>query len=299
MRGLAALRAVVEKGGVTEAAKALSIGQPAVTKRLRALEECYGMPLFKRVSGRLRMSEAGEKVYLLAVQTLERQLALREDLTNLAEGRTSMRLEATFAIGEHLLPDILFGFDERFPRYKVTSRLAYSRQMQANLATGLTDLALLEVAPDHPDILVQRWMDDELWLVCGPNHPLVGAELLPLEDLKELSFVMRERRSSVRESLEEALSGVGIDNLQVALEVGSTDAIIEILSRSRHVSFMPRFAVFDRVRRGGLFHIKTSGFRIRRTLWLARNRSKLDNPVVEAFIGMLREQPLAPVEGAA
>ena len=37
IRGWAALRAAVEKGGVSTAAKALNVGQPAVTKRLRAL----------------------------------------------------------------------------------------------------------------------------------------------------------------------------------------------------------------------------------------------------------------------
>ena len=65
---------------MSEAARALKIGQPAVTKRLRALEECYGLPLMERVGGRLKLTAAGEKVYPLAAQTLDRQLALREDL---------------------------------------------------------------------------------------------------------------------------------------------------------------------------------------------------------------------------
>jgi DNA-binding transcriptional LysR family regulator len=125
-------------------------------------------------------------------------------------------------------------------------------------------------------------------MVCGADHPLVGTELLPIEQLTELTYALRERGSSPREALEEALRRIGMHELKVSLEVGSTDTIIEMLARGRHVSFLPRFAVEDRVRAGELYHVKVSGFRIMRTLWIARNRSKLDHPVVEAFITMLR-----------
>lgn len=288
--GWAALRAVVEKGGVMEAAKALRVGQPAVTKRLKALEACYRVPLMERVGGRLRLTPAGEKVYLLAVQTLDRHLALREDFQSAVSGQTTLRLEVTLAIGEHLLPGLLVQFAERFPDFKVNSRVGYGRRIQTRLASGATDLALLESAPDHPDILVQKWMEDELWLVCGPQHPLAGSELVPVEQLPQLSYVLRERRSAIRDTLDEALRRIGIERLNVAMEVGSTDAIVEILSRGRHLSFLPRFAVAERVAQCKLTRLKVTGFRIMRMLWIARHRANLDHPVAEAFIALLREK---------
>ena len=289
MAGWAALRAVVEYGGVTEAAKKLKVGQPAVTKRLRVLEDCYGMALVERIGGRLRLTAAGEKVYAMAVETLDRQWALREELRRLERGETTLRLEVSFAIAEHLLPDYLVRFAKRFSNYKIDSSVGYSRKIQTHVATGLTDLALMETAPDHPDILVQKWKDDELWLVCGPKHPLAQVGHVGVEHLSELSYVLRERRSAVRETLEEALHAVGISKLPVALEVGSTDAIMEILMLEPHVSLLPRFVVADRVARGRLARIEISNFRIPMQLWIARHRSKLDHPVAEAFIKLLRE----------
>lgn len=288
VRGWAALRAVVEKGGVTAAAKTLGIGQPAITKRLRALEECYGSDLTEKVSGRLKLTAAGEKVYLLAVQTLDRQMALHEELQQLHRGQTTLKLEVTFSIGEHLLPEILLQFAEHYPQYTVQTRMAYSRKIQAHLATGLADLALMETAPDHPDILVQKWADDELWLVCGPTHELLGTELLPLDQLSDLSFVLREKQSSARVALDEAIESIGVSDLKIAMEVGSTDTIVEILSRGNHVSFLPRFAVENEVNKGELFHVKVRGFRIMRTLWIARHRHKMDHPVAETLIKILR-----------
>jgi len=290
INGLAALRAVVEKGGVADAAKKLNVGQPAISKRLRQLEECYGIKIMERISGRLNLTEAGEKVYLLAVLTLDRNHAVVEELRNLSAGFSSMRLEVTFSIGEYMLPDILLQFNEVYPSYKVETRLGYSRNIQTNLATRMADVALLEFAPDHPDILVQKWQEDELWLVCGTKHPLVETELLPVEDLSSLSYVLREPQSSIRYTMNEALERIGIVRLNIPLEVGSTETIIEILARGKHVSFLPRFVVEERVRQGSLLRIKVKGFRIMRTLWIARNRSNIDHPVVDAFIAMLREE---------
>lgn len=288
--GWATLRSVVEKGGVTEAATFLHISQSAVSKRLKGLEDCYGLPLMQRVSGRLRLTPAGKKVYALASSTLERHILLREEINDLARGKTSLRLQVTFAIGEHLLPDLLMKFKEEFPDYPINSRLAYSRQIQKELATERVDMALMEIAPDHPDVLVQKWQDDELWLVCGPKHPLAGTELLPVDELLNLNYVLREKKSSIRESLDPALRNIGMEQLKIDLEVGSSEAIIDILERGQHVSFMPRFAVYERVSEGELFHIKINGFRIIRTLWIARNRAALDHPVAEAFINMIREK---------
>ncbi len=289
LSGLAALRAVVEKGGVIEAARVLHVGQPAVTKRLRALEASYGVTLTERIGGRLRLTPAGERVYQLAVHTLDRQVILREELMALAQGTKYLQLEATTSIGEHLLPDLLLSFAEQHPEYRVNTRMGYSRQIQTHLAGGVVDLALMEIAPDHPDILVQKWMEDELWLVCGPRHPLAGAGLISLEQLRELSYVLREKKSATRDTMENALRSVGIEKLKVAMEVGSGDAIMEILMRGRHVSFLPRFSVEDRVKRGRLVRLKVTGFRIMRTLWIARNRKSINHPVAEAFIALLRD----------
>ena len=92
----------------------------------------------------------------------------------------------------------------------------------------------------------------------------------------------------MRATLKKALSDIGIDRIQIAMEVGSTDTIVEMLQRGRHVSFLPRFAVEEALNTDNLYHIKIQGLRINRTLWIARTRSNLNNAVSEAFIQLLR-----------
>jgi len=288
LKGLAALRAVVELGGVDQAGKFLHIGQPAVTKRLRSLDECYGTQLMQRKGRKLALTAAGEKVYAYARLALDHQSTLIEDLSSLRLGKNQLRLEVTFDIGEQLLPDLLWNFSENHTEYHLQSRMGYSRRIQTRLATGLSDLALLELAPDHPEILVQKWLEDELILVCAPNHPLSKTDIIPITELANQHYVLREPQSSVRLMLDRELKGLGIPPLHASLEVGSTDTIVEMLGRGRHLSFLPNFAVQDALTKNLLRHIKVEGLRIKITLWIARNRSSINNPVAEAFIKLLR-----------
>jgi DNA-binding transcriptional LysR family regulator len=293
LKALAALREIVERGGVAEAGRVLSIGQPAVTKRLRALERCFDIELMVREAGRLRLTPAGERVYAFARLVLEQQSDLLGDLRQLRVGRDRLRLAVTQSIGEHLLPDLLLAFDEAYPDYRIDSRVGYSRSIHRRLATGLADLALTEIRPDHPDVLVQPWLDDELVLVCSPTHTMGGRDLLTVGELRGLSYVLRERESSMRITLDRALADIGIDELPVAMEVGSTDTIVEMLDRGRHASFLPRFAVASAIADGELRRLRIEGLRIRRTLWIAQTRDNLDNPVAEALIRLIRQRASA------
>ena len=287
LKGLATLKAVVELGGVEEAGNALHVGQPAITKRLRALDSCYGLPLMQREGRRLELTPAGEKAYDFARLVLDHHRLLLDDLRILQIGENRLRLEVTFSIGEHLLPDLLLEFAETQPEYKIESRMGYTRRIQTRLATGLADLALLEQAPDHPNILVQKWLEDELILVCGPGHMLWQSPAIRLERLSELNFVLRESQSSMRRVLDQALSEANIEQIPIAMEVGSTDTIVEMLQRGRHVSFLPRFAVEEELSVGGLFHISVEDLCIKQELWIAQSKSSLNRPVSNAFIELL------------
>lgn len=287
LKGLATLRAVVELGGVNQAATALHLGQPAVTKRLRALEQCYQTNLMVREGRKLDLTPAGKLVYSYACLAVDHQESLTQELNNLHRGKNLLRLEVTSAIGEHLLPELLMSFNDKYPDYRIESRMGYSRKIQTRLATGLTDIALLELAPNHPDIQVKKWRDDELLLVCSPNHPISKQLSIDCQQLTSLEYVLREPQSSIRLILDRELLKHGITQLPTSFEVGSNEAIIEILSKGRHLSFLPRFAVKDALNSHALQHIKVNDLPIKITLWIALNKASINNSIAKAFFDLL------------
>jgi len=288
-KALATLKAVVELGSVNQAAKALYIGQPAVTKRLRSLDSSYGVPLMQHQGRKLELTAAGEKVYAYAKLLLEHQANLLDDLASLRTGHNRLKLEVTFAIGEHVLPEILLHFADRRPELRIESRLGYSRRIHTRLATGLADIALLEQAPDHPNIKAEPWVQDELLLVCGPGHPLWDCDQIDIHQLDQLHYVLRESQSSIRNTLDKTLRDIGIKYLKTDMEVGSSDTIIELLQRGKQLSFLPEFAVRTHLERNSLHHIKIDQLVINRTLWIAYNHESITRQAADSFIQMLKE----------
>ncbi|VAW68895.1 hypothetical protein MNBD_GAMMA09-1883 [hydrothermal vent metagenome] len=288
-KSLATLKAVVELGSVNRAADALYIGQPAVTKRLRTLDTSYGVALMQHEGRKLKLTAAGEKVYAYAKLVLELQSSLLDDLASLRAGHNRLRLEVTFAIGEHVLPDILMHFADTQPELRIESRLGYSRRIHTRLATGLADIALLELAPRHPNIKVEAWKQDELLLVCGPGHPLWETERIEIPQLEQLHYVLREAQSSIRNTLDQTLLDIGIKQLKIDMEVGSTETIIGLLQRGKQVSFLPQFAVNTCLHRNSLKHIKVNGLIIERTLWAAYNHANINSQGADAFIQLLKQ----------
>lgn len=288
-KSLATLKAVVELGSVNQAASALYIGQPAVTKRLRSLDSCYGVPLMQHQGRKLELTAAGAKVYAYARLILEHQAELLDDLASLRTGHNRLRLEVTFAIGEHVLPDILMHFADARPDLKIDSRLGYSRRIHTRLSTGLSDIALLEQLPRHPNIRVEPWMQDELLLVCGPGHPLWNCDSIEISKLDQLHYVLREAQSSIRNTLDQTLQDIGIKQIKIDMEVGSTDTIIEILQRGKQVSFLPRFAVNTYLERNSLHYIKVNNLIISRTLWIAYNHNNINEQAASAFMQVLKQ----------
>jgi len=228
--------------------------------------------------GKLELTAAGTKLYAYAKLILEHQASLLDYLASLRTGHNRLKLEVTFAIGEHILPEILLHFADTRPELRIESRLGYSRRIHTRLATGLADIALLEQEPRHPNINAEPWMQDELLLVCGPGHPLWHCTIIVINQLAQLHYVLREPQSSIRSTLDKTLNKVAIKHLHTDMEVGSSDTIIELLQRGMQVSFLPQFAVSSYIESNHLHHIKINKLIINRTLWIAYNHDNMDRP---------------------
>src|SRR5437899_4320411 len=113
---LAMLVRVVDAGGVTRAAEALSVSQPAVTPRLRRLERVLGARLVERQGRRLALTAAGQAVLPLArqaLQILEQIPAAISEVQGLLRGEID--LGASTTVGEFLLPKRLSAFAQAYP----------------------------------------------------------------------------------------------------------------------------------------------------------------------------------------
>jgi DNA-binding transcriptional LysR family regulator len=138
---LRAFVAVVETGGVTNAARLLNRTQAAVSLQIKRLEELFGTALFQREHKRLSLAPAGERL----LGTAQRLIALNDETwgamtTPQFEGE--VRLGVPPDIVTSLIPPVLQRFNQAWPRINVSLVCRASTLLLEDFAKRRVDLTL-------------------------------------------------------------------------------------------------------------------------------------------------------------
>jgi len=116
IKAVAAFEAAVRLGSMTAAARELATTQPAVSQRIRALEDSLGMPLFDRASARLRPTRDGLEYYEEVASALRRIIGATRRLQSRAHARhQDMVLAVHFGFAHRWLLPRLARLESAFP----------------------------------------------------------------------------------------------------------------------------------------------------------------------------------------
>lgn len=134
---------VVRMGGVKRAAQTLHLSQPAVTARLKNLEEALSKSLFDRLASGLRLTKEGE-IFLRYAERFEHLTQLVEkNVVDEAALEGCLRLGASETITQCWLPDFVSRLHQRFPRLEVEINVDISVNLRAGVLDREIDLAFL------------------------------------------------------------------------------------------------------------------------------------------------------------
>ena len=175
---------VHRRGGVSNAARTLHRSQPAISRRIALLEQELGVPLFERVAGRTRLSDAGR----VMVPYAERAVAAAQDaenavraLTRQNAGPVSLAVVGTLA-GDRL-SQILRRFGREYPDANLTLRTATSAEVSDLIRRGEATIGLRYDMDRLRDLDYERLASEPLQVVCAIDHPLAGKRVARLADL--------------------------------------------------------------------------------------------------------------------
>lgn len=189
---LKAFLAVAEQGSASEAAEALHLTQPAISKRLAALEQQLDTPLFDRIGRRLQLTDAGRALLprarhiLNEVSDAERELrALGSEVTG------SLRIATSHHVGLHHLPPVLKEFSNRYPEVALDIDFVDSEQAYEALVAGEYELAVVTLAlKEYPNLESRVIWPDPCVVVAAPDHPLSTMPSLDLTDLARYPAIL-------------------------------------------------------------------------------------------------------------
>ncbi|WP_055701938.1 MULTISPECIES: LysR family transcriptional regulator [Streptomyces] len=197
LRHLRGFLAVADELSFTHAADRLRVGQPALTRTVRALEESLGTRLLERTTRRVALTDAGRR--------------LRDDLAPLLT-----RLDATLATAAGAEPPLLrLGFTSVLPEacvalitaFKAATgagvRLVRRDAPLAGLATGACDVAV--VRGDLPPGAAVRarplLREPRIAVVARGAAELAGRRVVDWAELADLPLVVNTVTGTTRPEL--------------------------------------------------------------------------------------------------
>jgi aminoethylphosphonate catabolism LysR family transcriptional regulator len=230
--------AAARYGGFTAGARQLHVSQPTVTSQVRALEESYGVELLNRHGHRLELTDAGRELFAIA----QRIFGLEEDAVHLLTDSGALRTGKLRigAVGPYHVMEMIAAFRARYPGIEVTIKVGNSEETVQNLKDYAADVAVLaQYAPD-PLLHFVPYRSHPVVIFVPRGHRLADRSSVRLDDLAGEPLVMREKGSTTRKALEDALRKRRIAPT-ISLEVGSREAVREAVIRGLGIAAVSEF----------------------------------------------------------
>lgn len=272
LRQMEVFVAVGRAGNVSRAAEQLSLSQSATSTALSELERQFGQPLFDRVGRSLRLNDIGRFVLPRAVELLDRALELQDMLAR-QQALGPLHVGATLTIGNYLATLVVADFLQQCPASRVKLSVHNTATIAQQVANFELDFGVVEGEVGHEDLLVERWMEDELVVFARPDHPLARRGQADPQELVGEQWILREAGSGTRAALDRALFQQRL-RLQVRLELEHTEAIKRAVEAGLGLGCISRLALREAFRRGSLAPIATPTLDLRREFLFLRHRHK-------------------------
>src|SRR5579863_3902852 len=291
--------AVATFGGFHRAAEALRISQPAVSARIKALEESLAVKLFTRSRGGLVVSDAGRTFRPHAEQLL-RTASLARQAVHAAQPASGIPLQiaAALSISVYFLPDVLKRFQRAHPNVIISIRPGHSKEVLDMVLGEEAEIGLAR-SLQHPEVETISLRDDPLLLIAHPTRGPKHSRQARLEQVASWPLIFYERGSSDWTLTHSLFRTAGLVP-NVALEVDSIETAKRMVERGLGLAFLPQMAVGREISRHKLTTVKVLDAEpLRRSLDVVHPRHRPLRTEVRAFLQMVREAASeAPGDGA-
>ncbi len=209
---IAAFVEVDDSASFTLAGERLHLSQPAISKRITALEQQIGQSLFDRVGRTVSLTDAGRTLLPYARKALQDIEDARRALSQL-DGSVSGRLSigTSHHIGLHRLPPVLGQFTREYPQVDLDIHFMDSEIACQAVLAGKLELGIVTLPTQPLPLLTTRkvWLDP-LLVVSAPDHPLAGKRQVSLTQLAEHPAVLPDEATYTHRIVTAALEAEGV-----------------------------------------------------------------------------------------
>jgi DNA-binding transcriptional LysR family regulator len=287
LRQLELFASVARNGSFSRAAEEMHLTQPAVSVQLKNLEDSVGLPLLEYFGRRVHLTDAGRELFALCetvFDSLERFKMTVADMKGLKQGRLRLAVTTT---AKYFVPRLLGPFCDRFPGIDVALKVTNRERVLERIANREDDLYIMGQPPEGVDAEAHAFLENQLVVMARSDHPLAGRSRIPLKELEDQPFVMREPGSGSRLAAEQFFAQAGL-TVRTRMELGSNEAIKHAVAGGLGVAVLSRHALALEGEGGRVVILDVEGFPIRRHWYVVCPSKRQLSVVAQTFYDYLR-----------
>ena len=281
---------VVETRSFSVAASQNYVTQSAVSQQIRMLEEKYGKQLLERTRGNVQLTPAGEILYQVSKEIVQRfgELEARlQAVTKVVAG--TVRVATVHSIGLYELSAQLKRFLKAYPQVQLQLEYSRSSKIYDDALKGAIDIGVVAYPSRRPGITVMPFREDRLVLVCAPQHPFAKHKQVSIKKLEGEPLVGFDRDIPTRKETDRALRRHGIEARYV-MELDNVEIMKRVVEIGIGLAILPEHAVRPEVRGGTLAAVQVADEVFLRPLGIIHRTGKHFAPAAMKFIECLRAE---------
>ena len=237
------LKAIVDSGSVTAAARQLGVTQSALSHRLRDAERRLDTSLFERKNRKLALTDTGKRLLFSAeiilneLENVEYQISTASS-KNFESVRVGMKAYGSY----HWLPHVINSFRATNPGVEIELVADVINDPVQALQDNVIDLAIVSHPANAGGLEAVKLFRDEMVAVLPARHPKAALEYLEVDDFSAETYITYE---TVPERGREydlffSHSRTRVDKI---IRIGRTDAIIEMVSAGMGVTVLTHWVL--------------------------------------------------------
>ena len=292
MQALRLFREVARYHSFSRAAATLGMTQSAVSQRIVQLEKRLGITLIDRSVRPLALTEAGRIYQEGCCDILNRQDALERRIVRLqSKVAGEVRVDAIYSAGIDLLNRIRAEFCQQFPSVRV--RVEYKRPNEVHDAVraGTCDLGIVSFPQRWRDVSTTALRDEEMVVVCEPEHPLANEVSIPVTALHDVHMVAFDADLPIARKMRQYFRDHRVRPV-IVNEFDNVDTMKTAVSLAHQVALLPDRTVRHEVEMGTLRALALTPPLVRPLGIIRPKRVALDglgNTAVRTFLDFLQQ----------
>lgn len=160
---------IVKEGSLSRAAKKLFVSQPALSRRMKALEDELGYTLVVRKKGikNIELTEEGRAFIPVAKKW---RLLWKEarDISRL-DRSLILNIAAVDSVSTYILPKVYKKFLKEYPDINMSVRMLHSQEAYEYVESGMLDLAFISDDMYSPNVETIPAFTEQMLLICAEN----------------------------------------------------------------------------------------------------------------------------------